>query len=142
MDCLYNDQLPLEMWEGFADDGGLLDSLGSLFGWSFDHKKRKEKGDLTVCYIQSLCYSFNHSIIHSLVYCLIHCFIHSFTASFIHCFIHSMRSPRGRSPLLQSLVFLGIDRPMHLRQRLRDDRSHHRNALLLTILQRELHRIH
>lgn len=134
MDCLYNDQLPLEMWEGFADDGGLLDSLGSLFGWSFDHKKRKEKGDLTVCYIQSLCYSFNHSIIHW--------FIASFIHSLLHCFIHSMRSPRGRSPLLQSLVFLGIDRPMHLRQRLRDDRSHHRNALLLTLLQRELHRIH
>ena len=90
MDCLYNDQLPLEMWEGFADDGGLLDSLGSLFGWSFDHKKRKEKGDLTVCYIQSLCYSFNHSFIHSLVYCfihsLLHCFIHCFIASFIHSF--------------------------------------------------------
>lgn len=82
MDCLYNDQLPLEMWEGFADDGGLLDSLSSLFGWSFDHKKRKEKGDLTVCYIQSLCYSFNHSIIHSLVYCL----IHSFIASLLHSF--------------------------------------------------------
>ena len=59
MDCLYNDQLPLEMWEGFADDGGPLDGLGSLFGWPFDHKKQKEKGDLTVCFMQYFNDSFN-----------------------------------------------------------------------------------
>ena len=49
MDYLFNDQLPLEMWEGFPEDAGLLDGLGSLFGWPFDQKKHKEKGDCHVC---------------------------------------------------------------------------------------------
>lgn len=53
MDYLFNDQLPLGMWEGFPEDQSLLDGLGSLFGWSFDNKKRKEEGDLYVCFTKN-----------------------------------------------------------------------------------------